>query len=528
MAGDPGTADGAGDTADPGDVALVEGAADALADVSLPDRVGDDPFTAGVVSDVRADDGTVTLAVSLGPSRTSGDLDPAAADALVERLRGAVFGVAGVEEVRVEETGPGDDDPDDAGAHDRDSHDGHGREGHDEGHEHPAPAADRTLDGVDHVVAVASAKGGVGKTTVSVALARGLAAAGLDVGLFDADVYGPNVPELLDVEGPVRATDDGAAAPVGRAGVETMSVGLLADGGPVAWRGSMAHEALSELLFDTAWGHTVGDGEAGENGAAAGTLDVLVLDVPPGTGDVPLTVTQSVPVDGTVLVTTPAATALSDTARFRDLLDENGVPTLGVVRNMDGFTCPSCGDTHDLFDADADPAERLDAPVLASLPFDASLRGRLAVDADGDGGTDATGRGDVPDPARDLAGAVRDRLALGDDAPVPEAAVDVRGMPGRPRREHVRAEAADTAPGEPLSVVDAAPPDPLLGPIADGFDCAVERLDPRVRRHDADRWSLTVERPPSATDPDADPTAANGDGTTPDDREADRTEVTGP
>ncbi|QZY04703.1 Mrp/NBP35 family ATP-binding protein (plasmid) [Halobaculum roseum] len=374
-------------------------------------------------------------------------------------------------------------------------HDDAGHDGHDDVHEHHTPAADRTLDGVDHVVAVASAKGGVGKTTVSVALARALAADGLDVGLFDADVYGPNVPELLAVEGPVRATDDGAAAPVERAGVETMSVGLLADGGPVAWRGSMAHEALSELLFDTAWGHTVDGadedaaGDEGADGDGDGRLDVLVLDVPPGTGDVPLTITQSVPVDGTVLVSTPAATALSDTARFRELLDENGVPTLGVVSNMDGFTCPTCGDSHDLFDADVDAADRLECPVLASLPFDADLRERLAVGPEGDG-DDA-----VPEAAREMASTVRERIGLDGDDPVPSAAVDVRGMPERPRREHVRAEAADTDPGGRLSLLDSTPPDPLLDAVSVGFGCPRDGLDPRVRRHGDGRWSLTVERP---------------------------------
>ncbi|QZP39803.1 Mrp/NBP35 family ATP-binding protein (plasmid) [Halobaculum magnesiiphilum] len=399
-----------------------------------------------------------------------------------------------------------DEAPGDAGEHDDVGHGGHG-----DVHEHPAPAADRALDGVDHVVAVASAKGGVGKTTVSVALARALAADGLDVGLFDADVYGPNVPELLDVEGPVRATDDGAAAPVERAGIETMSVGLLADGGPVAWRGSMAHEALSELLFDTAWGHTV---DTADEAAArdvevdddeVGRLDVLVLDVPPGTGDIPLTITQSVPVDGTVLVSTPAATALSDTARFRELLDENGVPTLGVVSNMDGFTCPTCGDSHDLFDGDVDAGDTLECPVLASLPFDADLRDRLAVDpaADGD---DA-----VPDAAREVAAAVRERIGLDGDDPVPSAAVDVRGMPERPRREHVRAEAADTDPGGRLSVLDSTPPDPLLDVVAAGFGCPPDALDPRVRRHDDGRWSLTVERPVDGAPTDAERAAADAE-----------------
>ncbi|UIP01438.1 P-loop NTPase (plasmid) [Halobaculum sp. CBA1158] len=490
-----------------GDGVLVDRVAEALADATLPEVAVDDPFTAGLVTDVRADAGAVTLVVSpaVAGDRADGAVDPETADAVVDRLRGAAFEVASVESVDVERDGDGttvEEEP------------GHGDE-----HVRPDPAAERTLDGVDHVVAVASAKGGVGKTTVSVALARGLAAAGLDVGLFDADVYGPNVPELLDVEGPVRATDDGAAAPVERAGVEMMSVGLLADGGPVAWRGSMAHEALSELLFDTVWGHTLATDECEATPTADGdragdTLDVLVLDVPPGTGDVPLTITQSVPVDAAVLVSTPAATALSDTARFRELLDENGVPTLGVVRNMDGFTCPTCGDTHDLFDAGVDAGDRLDCSVLASLPFDADLRSSLAVAAGDDAGDDAADTGDgagesnpdadLPAAAREVARVVRDRLAIDADPAIRASAVDVRGMPERPRREHVRAEAADADPGATLSVVADAPPDPLLDAVAAGFGCSTAALDPRVRRHGDGRWSLTVERPVASADRDGD------------------------
>ncbi|MFC7323456.1 P-loop NTPase [Halorubrum rutilum] len=478
---------------------LVDRVADALADADLPGIEADDPFTAGVVTDLRSDDGAVTAAVSLP------DVDAETADRVGERIRVAAFEVPGVESVSVEPAPPDGTDP--HGSRGRGVH-GHEAPEHGEsgrGHGGHGPDEDRVLDGVDRVVAVASANGGVGKTTVTVALVRGLAAAGLDVGLFDADVYGPNVPELLDVDGPVEATDDGRAAPVECGGIEAMSVGLLAEGGPVAWRGSMAHEALTELLFDTAWGRTT-DGD----------LDVLVVDMPPGTGDVPLTVSQSVPVDGAVLVSTPSPTALADTDRCASLFDENGVPTLGVVSNMDGFTCPSCGDTHDLFDGEG-PAERLDAPLLASLPFDASLRDALRVD-DGedsrDGDDPETGSTDTepaaPEPARELAGAVRSRLPDEDPDPLPESAVDLRGMPERARREHLRAEAGAIDPGEPLRVIHDTNPEPLLDAIAAGFDRPLARLDATVHRHRTEAWSLTVERPAAESD-SGDESAADGD-----------------
>ena len=475
---------------------LVDRVANALADADLPGVDAEDPFTAGVITDLRSDGGDVTVSLA----RPAGDAETA--DRVTERIRVAAFEVPGVESVSVEPATA--DNPHAGCGHGVHEDEAQGRREPGHAHSH-GPDADRTLDGVNRVVAVASAKGGVGKTTVTVALARGLASAGLDVGLFDADVYGPNVPELLDVDGPVEATDDGRAAPVERGGIETMSVGLLAEGGPVAWRGSMAHEALTELLFDTAWGRTV-DGD----------VDVLVIDMPPGTGDVPLTVSQSVPVDGAVLVSTPSQTALADTDRCASLFDENGVPTLGVVSNMDGFTCPSCGDTHDLFDG-AGLDERLDAPVLASFPFDASFRDAVRVSDEehpvrgDDTGADSTDTAPVvPDRAQEFAAAVRTRLPDEDPDPLPESAVDIRGMPERPRREYLRAEAAAVDPGEPLRVIHEANPESLLDTIAAGFEQPPARLDATVHRHRTEAWSLTVERPTARPNRD-DGSTADGD-----------------
>ncbi|MFB6304608.1 MAG: P-loop NTPase [Haloferacaceae archaeon] len=408
----------------------------AVAEVSDPD-LGASVLDAGTVTDLTVEDGAVSARVDLAGA------DPAAAEETVEAVRRAALSVPGVESASVDRV-DGED----------------------------APVEGRvSLPGVDRVVAVASAKGGVGKTTVAVGLARALAAAGREVGLFDADVYGPNVPDLLGVEGPVEATDGGRARPVETDdGVGTLSVGLVANDAPVAWRGSMAHEAVTELLGDAAW-----------------DCETLVLDLPPGTGDVVLTTLQSVPVDGAVLVTTPYPTALGDTARSASLFAENGVPVLGAVANMDGFVCEECGTAHDLF-PEGDVGSALDLPLLADLPFSPDLRG-----------------GD-PDAFADLAAAVEERLGEVEEAgpAVPPDAIDLRGMPPRARHETAREEFAALDPGESFAVVNDHDPRPLLGLLAEaaGRDGPDAFPDPAVRRPAPDAWVLEVTRPPDGTDAD--------------------------
>ncbi|MFB6156699.1 MAG: P-loop NTPase [Haloferacaceae archaeon] len=436
----PGDDDGADADAD-ADTDLAVRVRSAVADVEDPD-LGASVLDAGTVRDLTVEDGEVGVVADLAGA------DPAAAEETVEAVRRAALSVPGVEAATVERV---------------DGHGGHGPGG---GAEDRLP-----LDGVDRVVAVASAKGGVGKTTVAVGLARALSAAGRDVGLFDADVYGPNVPDLLDVAGPVEATDDGRARPVTADGIGALSVGLVAEDAPVAWRGSMAHEAVTELLGDAAW-----------------DCDTLVLDLPPGTGDVVLTTLQSVAVDGAVLVTTPYPTALGDTARSASLFEENGVPVLGAVANMDGFVCEACGHDHDLF-PEGDVAEALDLPLLARLPFSSALR-------DGD-----------PAAFADLATAVAERLDEVDaGAAVPPDALDLRGMPPRARHEAARAEFAALDPGEDFAVVTDHDPRPLLGPLAEAAGRAGPAAfpDPTVRRRGPDAWLLEVTRPP---DGDANPDA---------------------
>jgi ATP-binding protein involved in chromosome partitioning len=392
----------------------------ALRTVSAPDG-DEDVIAAGLVSSVTVTDGTVTVDPTLS------GMEPATADTLSDRIRTAVLECGGVEEVRIET-------------------------------DIAEPDHGTVVPGVDRIIAVASAKGGVGKTTVATQLARGLAASGERVGLFDADVYGPNTPELLDIEGPLGSTDDGRAEPVEVDGLQVVSVGLIANDEPMAWRGAMAHEAVEELLTDAAW-----------------DVDTLVLDLPPGTGDIVLTTLQSFPVDGAVFVTTPFPTAASDTERSTALFREEGVPVLGAVVNMAGFTCPTCGDNHAPFGSDPD----LSTDVLAELPIDESLRST---------------EGDVPAAFRDLGDDVREALADRSTVSVPETALDLRGVPDRARIEQVRAEFDALAPGESLHLVTDTRPGNVSGALED-----LTSAPPRVaiEQKGSGMWALQI----SKTDP---------------------------
>ncbi|MDF9746564.1 P-loop NTPase [Natrinema salsiterrestre] len=410
---------------------LADRVRNGLRDVEDPD-LGGDVLESGLVTDVSADEGAVRIAADL-----AGFDDPTAED-VTEAIRRRVLKTPGVERATVEGDAP------DAAADD----------------EIDGPA------GVDTVIAVASAKGGVGKTTVSTQFARALAAdSDRDVGIFDADLYGPNVPELLDLEGPVSADAEGRAEPIETDDLTAMSVGLIANDEPLAWRGAMAHEAVSELFEDTAWGE----------------LDTLVVDLPPGTGDIVLTALQTLPIDGAVLVSTPHPTSVDDTSRSATLFEENGVPLLGTVVNMRGFTC-ECGREHDLF-PDTDVERELDQPVLCELPFDERVR-----DFDDD----------VPAEATDLADAVRERLEDVGDFSVPDHALDLRGLPKPIRHEQATEEFRATEPGEPFYLINDHDPSPLAtelvaavgrdGPTGDAF----EVYD--VRRRGPDEWVMAVSR----------------------------------
>ena len=218
------------------------------------------------------------------------------------------------------------------------------------------------MDGAPNVIAVSSGKGGVGKSTVSVNLATAMAERGANVGLFDADVYGPNIPRMLGVQSePGRAEDDGTIRPVESHGLKLMSVGfLVGDDDPVIWRGAMVNKVLTELLHDTKWGD----------------LDYFVVDLPPGTGDVQLTLLQQIGVLGALAVTTPQDISLDNARKSVRMFDKHDTSVLGVVENMSGFVCDECGTRHDVFATGGGQrlADEFDHPLLAEIPLDPAIQ----------------------------------------------------------------------------------------------------------------------------------------------------------
>ena len=217
------------------------------------------------------------------------------------------------------------------------------------------------LANVRNVIAVGSGKGGVGKSTTAVNLALALAAEGLAVGVLDADVYGPSVPMMLGLSGRPDSPDGKAIEPMRAHGIEAMSIGLLVDQDtPMIWRGPMATSALTQLLTDTRWGD----------------LDVLVVDLPPGTGDIQLTMAQTIPVAGAVIVTTPQDIATLDARKALKMFEKLDIAVLGLVENMAVHVCTQCGHAEHLFGEGG--AARMSAqygvPVLGSLPLEIGIR----------------------------------------------------------------------------------------------------------------------------------------------------------
>ncbi|MEJ3960784.1 iron-sulfur cluster carrier protein ApbC [Brachymonas sp. G13] len=221
------------------------------------------------------------------------------------------------------------------------------------------------IKGVKNVVAVASGKGGVGKSTTASNLALALAAEGARVGLLDADIYGPSVPTMMGVHGRPQSLDNKSMEPLESHGVRLMSIGfLVGEDQAMVWRGPMASQALDQLLYQTNWGRP--DDE----------LDYLVVDMPPGTGDIQLSLSQRVPVTGTVMVTTPQDIALIDVKKGIDMFQKVGVPILGVVENMAMHVCSQCGHTEHIFGHEGGKrlAEQQGMRYLGALPLAMHIR----------------------------------------------------------------------------------------------------------------------------------------------------------
>ena len=239
------------------------------------------------------------------------------------------------------------------------------------------------IPGVKNLIAVASGKGGVGKTTVAVNMALALGKLGYKVGLLDADVYGPNVPIMLGCKSEPMATPQQRIMPVDAQGVKMISMGLLNPGDkPVIWRGPMLHSVITQFLRSVEWGE----------------LDYLVIDLPPGTGDVQLTLIQTVAVTGAVVVTTPSTVALADVRKAIEMFRQVNVEVLGVVENMSTFHCPHCGKPIDIFGhgEGAKTAIEYGVPVLGEVEIDPRIR------VGGDTGKPVAAQGEAAPAAQSL------------------------------------------------------------------------------------------------------------------------------
>jgi ATP-binding protein involved in chromosome partitioning len=268
----------------------------------------------------------------------------------------------------------------------------------------PSPAG---IPGVQAIIAVASGKGGVGKSTTAVNLALALRDLGLKVGILDADIYGPSMPKLLAIRERPQAIGGNRLRPIERFGMQVMSIGfLIEEETPMIWRGPMVMSALTQMLREVEWG----------------ALDVMVVDMPPGTGDAQLTMAQQVPLKGAVIVSTPQDLALIDARRGIAMFRRVNVPVLGIVENMSTFVCPQCGARSDIFGHGGArrEAERLGVPFLGEVPLDIAIREKS------DSGSPVVAT--APDSAhadyyREIAMRVRDGLAAS-SRPAPKIVIE--------------------------------------------------------------------------------------------------------
>jgi len=361
---------------------------DALAKVATPRGVG--LSNAGVLSPVTANDGKVFFSINVEATEAR------AWESVRAAAEAAVRAIPGVEVVMVALTAERKAGA--AAAPPQPHRHAHGVQNV-AAHRGPpggaSPMAKQAeIPGVAAIIAVASGKGGVGKSTTALNLALGLRDLGLRVGLLDADIYGPSVPRLTGVRDKPQLNDERKMIPLQRFGLSIMSIGFLVEEETaMIWRGPMVMSAVTQMLRDVAWG----------------TLDVLVVDMPPGTGDAQLTLAQNVPLKGAIIISTPQDLSLIDARRGLAMFTKVNVPVLGIIENMSYFQCPHCGTQSDIFGHGGarHEAERLGVPFLGEIPLHMSIR------ATSDSGTpvvDSEPKGPYAAIYREIASKVRDQL----------------------------------------------------------------------------------------------------------------------
>ncbi len=324
----------------------------ALAGVADPDRKKD-IVSLGMVSGLTLKGGHVAFAIEVDAERGP-HLEPLrkAAEKAVDALPGVLTVSAVLTAERNAHAGHG---------HEHGHEHGHGQ-GHEHGHGHGHGEEAPLMPGVKTIIAVASGKGGVGKSTTAVNLALALKSLGLSVGMFDADIFGPSQPRMLGVSGAQPVSIDGQnMEPIEAYGLKVMSIGFLVpEDSPVVWRGPMVMGALEQMMRQVNWGE----------------LDVLVVDMPPGTGDTQLTMTQRVPLTGAVIVSTPQDIALLDARKGLNMFRQVNVPVLGIIENMSYYSCPNCGHEAHIFGHGGAKFEavRLSTDFLGELPLDIVIR----------------------------------------------------------------------------------------------------------------------------------------------------------